>query len=71
MPAYSKLDDTLAAKLVSVYPNNHKKGLPSHLAHVLLYEAETGSLKAVSIKVSKRNKNLVVAEDVIFKNPNF
>ena len=57
MPAYSKLDNTLATKLVSVYPNNHEKGLPSHLAHVLLYEAETGSLKAVSIEVCKYNKS--------------
>ena len=47
MPAYSKTDDTLATKLVAVYPNNHDKGIPSHLAHVLLYEAETGALKAV------------------------
>ena len=62
MPAYSKLDNTLAAKLVSVYPNNHEKDLPSHLAHVLLYEAETGSLKAVSVNVSKHNKNLNLLE---------
>ena len=48
MPAYSERDDTLATKLVSVYPKNHDKGLPSHLAHVLYYEAATGMLKAVS-----------------------
>ena len=58
MPAYSKLDDTLAAKLVSVYPNNDKKDLPTHLAHVLLYEAETGRLKAVSVKYLDATKIL-------------
>ena len=55
MPAYSKTDDTLATKLVSVYPNNHDKGLPSHLAHVLLYEAETGVLKAVRANINISN----------------
>ena len=49
MPAYSSEDNTLATKLLSWYPNNGSKGLPTHLAHVLLYDATTGILKAVSV----------------------
>jgi len=48
MPAYAGNSNALATKLVSVYPDNAKKGLPSHLCHILLFNPEDGTLKAVS-----------------------
>ena len=46
MPAYSRVDDALAAKIVSFYPENTKH--PTHMAWVLYFEPSTGDLKAVS-----------------------
>lgn len=41
MPAW--LPGTLAAKLVSVFPANHERGLPSHQAVVALFDESTGA----------------------------
>jgi ornithine cyclodeaminase/alanine dehydrogenase-like protein (mu-crystallin family) len=38
---------SLGAKLVTVFEQNHAKGLPSHLASILLLDPETGALKAL------------------------
>jgi len=50
MPA-AYVDDagagTMGAKLVTVYAGNHAKGLPSHLATIILMDAETGALTAL------------------------
>ena len=40
MPGYAA--GVLEAKLVTVFPNNHDKGLPSHQAMIFLFEADTG-----------------------------
>ena len=37
----------LGAKLVTVYHSNHARGLPSHLATIVLHDPETGALQAV------------------------
>jgi ornithine cyclodeaminase len=34
----------MGAKIVTVFGENHKKGLPSHLATILLFDPDTGSL---------------------------
>lgn len=50
MPAASTDDDghgTMGAKLVTVYSGNHARGLPSHLATIVLMDAETGALTAL------------------------
>jgi ornithine cyclodeaminase len=50
MPAASVDDEgrgTMGAKLVTVYQANHDKGLPSHLATVILMDPETGALVAI------------------------
>lgn len=51
MPAYvaSSLESgpALGAKLVSVYHSNLERGLPSHLATILLFDPETGALQAI------------------------
>jgi alanine dehydrogenase len=36
------VDGTLASKLVSVFPDNHNRGLPSHQAVIALFGAEDG-----------------------------
>jgi ornithine cyclodeaminase/alanine dehydrogenase-like protein (mu-crystallin family) len=47
MPAYIEQPPSLGAKLVTVFNANHAKGLPSHLATVLLLDPETGLLLAL------------------------
>ena len=47
MPAYVPSPGSLGAKLVTVFGENHKKQLPSHLATILLLDPETGSLIAL------------------------
>jgi ornithine cyclodeaminase/alanine dehydrogenase-like protein (mu-crystallin family) len=47
MPAYDREHAILGAKLVSVFPANFAKGIPTHLAAISLYDPETGELAAV------------------------
>lgn len=47
MPACAAEPPQLGAKLVSVFGDNLKKGLPSHLATILLFDPDTGALMAV------------------------
>ena len=46
MPGYSP-NTSLAVKLVSVFPGNHVRGLPSHNALIALFDAETGRATAI------------------------
>jgi len=47
MPASLTEPSAVGSKLVTVYPHNHDKGLPSHLATILLLDAGTGGLVAL------------------------
>jgi ornithine cyclodeaminase len=47
MPAVLNGTDAVGAKLVTVFHANHSRGLPSHLATVVLLDAETGALQAL------------------------
>ena len=47
MPAYVPSPPSLGAKLVTVFGENHKRQLPSHLATILLLDPETGALLAL------------------------
>ena len=47
MPAYVPAPASLGAKLVTVFGENHKRNLPSHLATILLLDPETGALQAM------------------------
>jgi len=47
MPAYIPSAPALGAKLVTVYHSNLSRGLPSHLATILLFDPETGALDAI------------------------
>jgi len=47
MPVYLGSARTLSAKLVSVFPENEARGVPSHQAVILVFDAETGSPRAL------------------------
>jgi ornithine cyclodeaminase len=47
MPAFVPQPATLGAKLVTVYHTNEERGLPSHLANIVLLDPETGGLVAL------------------------
>ena len=47
MPAYIEQPARLGAKLVTVFNENHARGLPSHLATILLLDPESGALVAL------------------------
>ena len=47
MPVYLHSTRTLSTKLVSVFPQNEAHGVPSHQAVVLVFDAETGSPRAL------------------------
>ncbi|UCE21071.1 MAG: hypothetical protein JSV46_02215 [Candidatus Aminicenantes bacterium] len=46
MPAYLAKSDTMGAKIVSVFPNNRRRGLPTIHALVILVDAKTGQPQA-------------------------
>lgn len=47
MPAYMRSTGALAAKLVSFFPQNAAKSLPTHLAVILLWDSATGEVLAL------------------------
>jgi alanine dehydrogenase len=47
MPAHVPAQHALGTKLVTVFGRNHERGLPSHLATILLLDEETGALQAI------------------------
>lgn len=47
MPAYVADPPQLGAKIVTVFGDNHARGLPSHLATILLLDPDTGALIAL------------------------
>jgi len=47
MPAYTGDKGNLGIKVVSVFPDNHAKGLSSHQGVVLLFESNTGEMYAI------------------------
>jgi ornithine cyclodeaminase len=46
MPALLR-GESLGAKIVTVFGANHRRGLPSHLASIVLLDPETGALRAL------------------------
>jgi len=47
MPVYMDSKQALAAKLVTVFPDNEPLHLPSHQAVILVFDTRTGSLRAM------------------------
>jgi ornithine cyclodeaminase len=47
MPAFMPQPAALGTKLVSVYHTNAQRGLPSHLATIVLHDPDTGALLAI------------------------
>lgn len=47
MPAYLIRQEIVGAKLISVFPHNHDRGLPSHQGLITLFDAITGAANAI------------------------
>jgi alanine dehydrogenase len=47
MPAYVNDPPTMGAKLVTVFNSNAARGLPTHLAMIVLFDPDTGALQAL------------------------
>ena len=47
MPAYYGTGKIAGVKILSVYPDNYKQSIPSHQGEMLVFETETGKVKAV------------------------
>src|ERR1035437_5894026 len=47
MPAYVPSTPALGAKLVTLYESNTARGLPTHLATIVMLDSETGALAAI------------------------
>jgi len=47
MPAFIPAPASMGAKIVTVFGENHKRNLPSHLATIFLLDPETGGLLAI------------------------
>lgn len=47
MPAHLKRQDMAGAKIITVFPDNHRRGLPSHQGIVALFDTTTGTPVAV------------------------
>lgn len=47
MPAYLTTQEALGAKAVTFFPENAQRGLPTHLAVILLWDSATGELVAM------------------------
>jgi alanine dehydrogenase len=47
MPVFLGSPRTLATKLVSLFPENEVRGIPTHQAVILVFDAETGSPRAL------------------------
>ena len=47
MPAFVPTPSALGAKLVTVYESNRTRGLPTHLATIILLDPDTGELVAI------------------------
>ena len=44
MPAYIKALGVMGIKVISIFPDNYKKGISSHQGQIVLFETETGQL---------------------------
>lgn len=47
MPAYYAAGNVAGVKVLTVFPENYQRNIPSHQGQVLVFETETGSLKAI------------------------
>ena len=60
MPAFSRLSNSLGTKLVTLYPGNAEKNIPSHNGIVLVFNPATGILQGVSKKASLTSSLVVM-----------
>ena len=53
MPGYSRNASSLATKFVAFFQDNADKGLPSHMAKIVLFDPSTGRVLAVRYSIMK------------------
>lgn len=66
MPAYNDVDNAMATKIVTLFPQNKEKCLSSIHATILLHDVKFGRLKAVCINIFKIIQNIIFSH--LFKN---
>ncbi|HET8986407.1 MAG TPA: ornithine cyclodeaminase family protein [Trueperaceae bacterium] len=47
MPAYDEAAGVAGVKVLTVFPDNYRRGLPSHQGVIVLFDASTGALRAI------------------------
>lgn len=57
MPCYSKREDLLSCKILSVFPGN--KDMPSHIVQMVIFDANTGDLISVMVRIILKNSSPV------------
>jgi ornithine cyclodeaminase len=71
MPGYAPPENSLGAKIITVYHGNSAKGLPSHQGIVAVFDAGSGSLKGIvdgmSITAIRTAAVSAVATDILAK----
>ncbi len=69
MPAYDTGGGVAGVKVLSVFPENYLKNIPSHQGAILVFETETGRLKAIvdaeSVTAVRTAASSAVATDVL------
>lgn len=47
MPAYLASRNIAGVKVLTVFPHNYRRGIPSHQGQIMVFEADTGRIKAL------------------------
>ena len=72
MPGYLPYQSSVGAKIITVYHDNYKRGLPSHQGIVVIYDADTGAVRGLvdgmSITAIRTAAVSAVATDVLARS---
>ena len=56
MPCYSPADNIISCKLICMYPENEKRyGLSTHIVYIIVFDATTGKLLSMMVRILKSN----------------
>ena len=54
MPCYSPADNIISCKLICMYPENEKRyGLSTHIVYIIVFDATTGKLLSMMVRILK------------------
>ncbi len=51
--------DVISCKVVSLYPENGKRNLPTHIVYVVLFEAQSGRILGILVCAMHEGRNIV------------